>query len=141
MTKTATQDERERLWNFARLNLETLCVKFGTSEISHFELISELLGFIVRHYRAEDFSRKLLQEAFRLQDSKILKEGDLTILMMSKGIISLKEWDIQMANLFGTQGLNLREEERQFFASFLQKAIVERKLLSKEDLPMLIATI
>ena len=64
----------------------------------------------------------------------------LNILLMSKGIISVRDWDTEIANYFISTA-NIPNIDREFFSTFLKTAIVEKKILTKEDVPQLILAI
>jgi hypothetical protein len=66
---------------------------------------------------------------------------ELAILLMSKGIISISEWDSQLAIFFKDTATQLPEIELQFFAKFLKTSIVEKEILTKEEVPQLISVI
>lgn len=89
----------------------------------------------------EDFSKKLLTNVFLQLDVRIFNEVELNILLLSKKIISMREWDSQLAIFFKESASHLPESELQFFANFLEAAIVEKKILTKEAVPELIAVI
>jgi len=61
----------------------------------------QVLSLIVTAYTAESFSSKLLKTVFfALEDVRIFNDLELNILLMSKGIISITEWDRFMADYF-----------------------------------------
>ena len=100
-----------------------------------------MLSLIVTSYTVENFSKKLLTNVFLQLDVKIFNQVELNILLMSKGIISISEWDSQLAIFFKESAAELLESELQFFAKFLETSIVEKKILTKEEVPQLISVI
>jgi len=96
----------------------------------------------VTNYTTENFSAKLLNNVFfALDDVRIFNDLELNILLMSKGIISISEWDRHMADYFKEEAAELQESELQFFANILETGIVEKKILTKEQVPQLINVI
>lgn len=94
-----------------------------------------MLSEIVKNYKAEDLSIRLLIKVFLLLDVRIFNDLELNILLMSKGIISIAEWDRQIANYFREEAAGLPESELQFFANILRTSIVEKKIITKEEVP------
>jgi len=136
-----TEEEREKLWTYVQRNLETACKNYDSRNPQGVEPIIEVLSLIVTSYKVEDFSKKLLTNVFLQLDVRIFNEVELNILLMSKEIISKREWDSQLAIFFKESAAQLPESELQFFANFLEAAIVEKKILTKEAVPELIAVI
>lgn len=60
---------------------------------------------------------------------------------MSKEIISISEWDQQLALFFKESAAQLPESELQFFSRFLEASIVDKKILTKESVPQLISVL
>ena len=88
---------------------------------------------IVTNYTTENYSAKLLNNVFfALDDVRIFNDLELNILLMSKGIISISEWDRHMADYFKEEAAELQESELQFFANLLETGIVEKKILTKD---------
>ena len=94
-----------------------------------------MLSEIVKNYKAEDLSIRLLIKVFLLLDVRIFNDLELNILLMSKGIISIAEWDRQIANYFREEAACVPESELQFFANILRTSIVEKKIITKEEVP------
>lgn len=65
-------------------------------------------------------------------DVRIFNDVELAILLMSKGIISISEWDSQLAIFFKDTASQLPEIELKFFAKFLKTSIVEKEILTKD---------
>lgn len=136
-----TEEEREKLWTYVQRNLETACKNYDSRKPQAVEHIIEVLSLIVTSYKVEDFSKKLLTNVFLQLDVRIFNEVELNILLLSKKIISMREWDSQLAIFFKESAAALPESELQFFANFLEAAIVEKKILTKDAVPELIAVI
>ena len=136
-----TEEEREKLWTYVQRNLETACKNYDSRNPQAVEHIVEVLSLIVTSYKVEDFSKKLLTNVFLQLDVRIFNEVELNILLLSKKIISMREWDSQLAIFFKESAASLPESELQFFANFLEAAIVEKKILTKDAVPELIAVI
>ena len=136
-----TEEEREKLWTYVRRNLETACKNYDSRNPQGVEPIIQVLSLIVTSYKVENFSKKLLTNVFLQLDVRIFNEVELNILLMSKGIISISEWDSQLAIFFKDSAAQLPESELRFFANFLEVSIVEKKILSKEEVPQLISVI
>lgn len=100
-----------------------------------------MLSFIVTNYKAEDFSKKLLVEQFLRFDGSIFNDVDLNISLMNKGIISVTEWDCQLSHFFKESAAQLKSSELRFFERFLKTAIVDKKIIAKQDLPMMFEVI
>jgi len=66
---------------------------------------------IVSSYTIENFSKKLLTNVFLQLDVRIFNEVELNILLMSKKIISISEWDRQLAIFFKESAAQLPEPE------------------------------
>jgi len=130
-----TDEEREKLWTYVRRNLETACKNYDSGNPQGVEPIIQVLSLIVTSYKVENFSKKLLTNVFLQLDVRIFNEVELNILLMSKGIISISEWDSQLAIFFKDSAAQLPESELQFFANFLETSIVEKKILTKEEVP------
>ena len=75
------------------------------------EHLIEVLSLIVNSYTGENFSVKLLNKVFLLLDVRIFNDLELNILLMRKGIISISEWDRQIANYFKEEAAELPESE------------------------------
>ena len=60
---------------------------------------------------------------------------------MNKGIISVTEWDSQLSHFFKESAMQLKSSELRFFEHFLKTAIVEKKIITKQDLPMMFEVI
>ena len=136
-----TDEEREKLWTYVKRNLETACKNYDSRNPQGVEPIIQVLSLIVTSYKVENFSKKLLTNVFLQLDVRIFNEVELNILLMSKGIISISEWDSQLAIFFKDSAAQLPESELQFFANFLETSIVEKKILTKEEVPKLISVI
>ena len=55
---------------------------------------------IVTAYTAENLSTKLVTNVYLQLDVRIFNDVELAILLMSKRIISISEWDSQLAIFF-----------------------------------------
>lgn len=94
MNQGSQQDEdKEKLWTYVQRNLENVCKNYDGKNPQNVESIIEILSLIVKSYKVEDFSKKLLTGVFLQLDVKIFNDVDLNILLMSKEIISISEWD------------------------------------------------
>jgi hypothetical protein len=90
----ANEDDREKLWSYVQRNFESACKNFNSRAPQKVEHHIEVLSLIVSQYTAEDFSVMLLNKVFLLlEDVRIFNDLELNILLMSKGIISISEWD------------------------------------------------
>lgn len=74
-------------------------------------------------------------------DVAIFNDVELNILLMSKRIISVSEWDSQLSHFFKESATQLPQSELKFFSRFLEASIVEKQLLTKDDLPQMIEAI
>lgn len=106
-----TEDEREKLWTYVQRNLETACKNYDSRNPQGVEPIIQVLSLIVTSYTVENFSKKLLTNVFLQLDVKIFNQVELNILLMSKGIISISEWDSQLAIFFKESAAELLESE------------------------------
>jgi len=136
-----SDEEKEKLWTYVQRNFETACKNYDSRNPTAVEQLIQVLSLIVKTYTGEDFSIKLLNKVFLLLDVRIFNDLELNILLMSKGIISIQEWDHQIANYFKEEAAELPESELQFFANILETSIVEKKIFTKEEVPQLIAVI
>jgi len=135
------EEEKERLFAFVKQMFEVACKNFNSSRhVRDVEHLIEILGLIVNSYTVENFSVKLWNQ-FLQMDVRIFNDIDLNILLMSKSIISITEWDRQLASYFKKEAAELPESELQFFSNILEKTIVEKKILVKEQVPRLIGVI
>ena len=107
----STEEEREKLWTYVRRNLETACKNYDSRNPQGVEPIIQVLSLIVTSYKVENFSKKLLTKVFLQLDVRFLNEVELDILLMSKGIISISEWDSQLAIFFEDSATRLPENE------------------------------
>jgi hypothetical protein len=110
-TSMPTEDEREKLWTYVQRNLETACKNYDSRHPQGVEPIIQVLSLIVTSYTVENFSKKLLTNVFLQLDVKIFNQVELNILLMSKGIISISEWDSQLAIFFKESAAELLESE------------------------------
>lgn len=55
-----------------------------------------MISLIVAKFKVEDFSKKLTHSFLQFNES-IINNVDLNILLMKNGIISISEWDVQLA--------------------------------------------
>ena len=110
-TSMPTEDEREKLWTYVQRNLETACKNYDSRNPQGVEPIIQVLSLIVTSYTVENFSKKLLTNVFLQLDVKIFNQVELNILLMSKGIISISEWDSQLAIFFKESAAELLESE------------------------------
>lgn len=53
----------------------------------------EILALIVKKFKVEDFSRRLLIEVFLNMEEMYLFNVELNIALLGKGILTLAEWD------------------------------------------------
>ena len=136
-----TEEEKEKLWTYVQRNLETACKNYDIRNPQGVEPIIQVLSLIVTSYKVEDLSKKLLTNVFLTLDVRIFNEVELSVLLMSKGIISISQWDSELANFFQESAAQFRESELQFFANFLKTSIVDKKILTKEEVPQLISVI
>jgi hypothetical protein len=91
-----TEEEKEDknyLWQYVKRNLETACKNYDSRNPQGVEPIIQVLSLIVTSYTVENFSKKLLTQVFLQLDVRIFNEVELNILLMSKKIISISEWD------------------------------------------------
>lgn len=91
-----TEEEKEDknyLWQYVKRNLETACKNYDSRNPQGVEGIIQVLSLIVTSYTVENFSKKLLTQVFLQLDVRIFNEVELNILLMSKKIISISEWD------------------------------------------------
>lgn len=120
-----TDEEREKLWTYVQRNLETACKNYDSRNPQGVDQIIQVLSLIVSTYTVENFSKKLLTNVFLQLDVRIFNEVELNILLMSKKIISISEWDRQLAIFFKESAAQLPEPELQFFYNFLITSIKE----------------
>jgi len=117
-----TEEEKEDknyLWQYVKRNLETACKNYDSRNPQGVEPIIQVLSLIVTSYTVENFSKKLLTQVFLQLDVRIFNEVELNILLMSKKIISISEWDRQLATFFKESAVQLPDRELQFFYNFL----------------------
>lgn len=95
-----TDEEREKLWTYVQRNLETACKNYDSRSPSAVDGIIEVLSLIVTAYTAENLSAKLVTNVYLQLDVRIFNDVELAILLMSKRIISISEWDSQLAIFF-----------------------------------------
>ena len=99
--------------------METACKNYDSRNPQGVEAIIQVLSLIVTSYTVENFSKKLLTQVFLQLDVRIFNEVELNILLMSKKIISISEWDRQLATFFKESAVQLPDRELQFFYNFL----------------------
>lgn len=75
------------------------------------EDIVNLLSMIVLNYKVEDFSVELFRKVYLILDVRYWSEIDLNVLLMSKKIISVSEWDNLMSMVFNQQGSQMPDTE------------------------------
>jgi len=59
-----SDEDRERLWTYVQKNLETACKNYDSRNPEGVGPIIEVLSLIVRTYKVENFSKKLLTSVF-----------------------------------------------------------------------------
>lgn len=71
----------------------------GGSEDSKMAITSniEILTLIVKKFKVEDYSKRLLNEIFLKMEEMYLFNVELNIALLSKGILPLAEWDKQFS--------------------------------------------
>lgn len=52
----------------------------------------DILGFIIKNYKVEDYTKELTHLLLQSKES-LINNVDLNILLMKNGIISISEWD------------------------------------------------
>jgi hypothetical protein len=105
------------------------------------EDLVEVLSFIVVNYKGEDLSVELMKKLFLILDQTYWNEVDLNVLLMSRFVISVQEWDSQMSMYLKEKGGAMPENVLQFFHAFLLKAVVHNPILSKEDIPLMVSVL
>ena len=91
-------------------------------------------------FKVEDFSKKLTHSFLQFNES-IINNVDLNILLMKNGIISISEWDVQLAVFLKESAAQLSDNVLQFVADFLEAAIHTHKVLTYNQVPHLIQAI
>lgn len=127
--------DSEMLWTYTKRNFENACKSFDSRNQQNVQAQIQVLSFIVKNFSVEDFSIKLLNEVLFMLDVRIFNNLELNILLMREGIISISEWDRQIAKFFKKDAAGLAESELQFFANILEINIVEEKNFTKEQVP------
>ena len=141
-----SSEDKEKLWAYVQGNFKEACKSFvqpGTSSGRARQVLDttfRLLSLVVTTYQLDDFASRLLKGFLQI-DLRIFNDLDLNMILMEKRIISLAEWDKQIANHFKAEGASLSQQELKFFASILETGIVGRKIFTKEQVPQLIAVI
>lgn len=59
-----SDEEKEKLWTYVQRNLENACKNYDGKNPQNVEPIIEILSFIIKSYKVEDFSKKLLTGVF-----------------------------------------------------------------------------
>jgi hypothetical protein len=67
----------------------------------------QMLSIVVTNYTVENFSGQLLKVFLQLNDVSIFNNLELNIILMDKRIISITEWDRQIANYFKEEAAKL----------------------------------
>jgi hypothetical protein len=144
---TPNAEDKEKLWAYVQGNFKEACksfVQLGSTSTRARQVLEQtfrLLSLVVTNYTVDDFSVRLLKGFLQIGDVRIFNDLDLNITLMEKRIISLAEWDKQIANHFKAEGAALPQQELKFFASILETGIVGKKIFTKEQVPQLIAVI
>ena len=145
MNQSSPSDEdKEKLWAYVQGNFKEACKSFDSSSSRTMQVLEptfRMLSLVVTNYTVENFSVKLLKVFLQIGDVRIFNDLDLNIILMDKRIISIAEWDKQIANYFKEEAAALPQQELKFFANILETGIVEKKILTKEQVPQLIGVI
>lgn len=59
-----TEEEKEKLWTYVQRNLELVCRNYDGKNPQAVDSQIEVLSLIVKSYKLEDFSKKLLTGVF-----------------------------------------------------------------------------
>lgn len=84
----------------------------------------EILALIVKKFKVEDFSKRLLNEIFLKMEEMYLFNVDLNIALLSKGILNLTEWDKSFSVLIMDAPGNLLEKVVHFMVRFVETTIL-----------------
>lgn len=84
----------------------------------------EILALIVKKFKVEDFSRRLLMEVYLNMEEMYLFNVELNIALLGKGILTLAEWDKQFAGIIRDAPGNLQEKVVQFLNKFISFTIL-----------------
>lgn len=96
LNSAANPDEVLKLWSHVEKWLHTACQKFDSDNLTKIDPLIDIISFIVTKYKGDDFSKKLTHSFLQFNES-IINNVDLNILLMKNGIISISEWDKQLA--------------------------------------------
>ena len=96
MNQEVNPDEKHKLWLYVEKWLSAACEKYDSDNVSKIEPLIEVLSLIVSKYKVEDFSKKLTYLFLQMNESIINNVG-LCIILIKNGIISISEWDVQLA--------------------------------------------
>ncbi len=59
MNQTALAEEKTKLWSYIEKWFTALCQKFDETTVGNVQPMVDLLSYIVKHYKVEDFSKDL----------------------------------------------------------------------------------
>jgi hypothetical protein len=83
----------------------------------------EILALIVKKYKVEDFSKKLLNEVLLKMEELYLFNVDLNIALLNKGILPLADWDKAFGIVVKDAPGNLIEKVVSFLVRFIESTI------------------
>jgi len=66
---------------------------------------------------------------------------DISLMLMQRGIISVKEWDHQISMFLKESLHRIGDKELQFVAQLLEEGVQSRKILSYKQVPSLVLVI
>lgn len=118
---------RNDLWKFIEKTMNNVCQAVDAdSELKISDI--EFLSLVSQKYTVEDFSKKLVCVFLEMEECYLLNV-DLNLLLMQNGIISVAEWDKQLATFIHNSPGQLQESELRFLAEFLDRSVLSSRFL------------
>ncbi len=111
--------EIQKAHNVAINYLRLLCNEFASQSI-RIQHYTEFLKAIIQGIKQEELQKKLTHEFLKLEDP-LINSVDLTLYLMKHQLISVNEWDVQMAIFLKDNHAQINDQTLNFIAQFLQQ--------------------
>lgn len=122
-----------KVWRFAEKKFVDLqmCFDAGDEYQGHLDV----LQCIVKKYKCEDLSLRLLNEVYVKMEEMYLFNVELNVGLLKSQILPLKEWDVAFASVAKNAPGNLQDKLVHFLCKFVETS---KKHFSVDKLPSLL---
>jgi hypothetical protein len=115
-------EDHIKLWAYVKKWMHTVCEKFESNHSEVNNTLVEGLKIVIAQYKSEDLSKKLTHEFLSLNES-LINNVDLNVLLFKNSLISVSEWDNQIAMFLKENYASLADNVFQFFSDFLRVSV------------------